>query len=93
MAQAGIFEDLQRKIDEDTAIKDVSLKTSRSEARIFSDMIPQQLRDIVQALEKQGQLPSIGWISSHDGLRLKMKNRSNDPIDPLSLALYTFSTA
>ncbi|RMZ31137.1 hypothetical protein D0859_04751 [Hortaea werneckii] len=48
MIQSGIFEDLQRKIDEDTAVKDVSRPPSAASSA---------LRDIVQALEKQ--VPSL----------------------------------
>jgi len=54
MIQGGIFEDLQKKIDEDTRIKDVrGLRQISSHAK-FDQHQRQALRDIVQTLEKQG---------------------------------------
>lgn len=56
MLQTGIFEDLQRKIDEDTAIKDVSGQFPSASKNFKFQHTFQQLRDIVQKLEKQGML-------------------------------------
>lgn len=51
--QTAIFEDLQRKIDEDSTIKDVS-NCEHSDTNAYNG---QTLRDIVQTLEKQGKMP------------------------------------
>ena len=52
MMQTAIFEDLQSKIDEDTAIKDVGHLLMLCDALLTSG---QKLRDIVSTLEKQGK--------------------------------------
>ena len=53
MMQTGIFEDLQRKIDDDTAVKDVRHQAISRKYEQTNTLV-QALRDIVQSLEKQG---------------------------------------
>lgn len=52
MIQPGIFEDLQKKIDDDTAIKDVCFPIEKT--RPMTDGDKQALREFAQALEKTG---------------------------------------
>lgn len=56
MLDTSIFDDLQKKIDEDVAVKDVSFPNQSLEVTPTDRANPpiQALRDIVQTLEKQG---------------------------------------
>jgi hypothetical protein len=52
----AIFQDLQARVDEDTAVRDVrSLSRPRSGTREHALTTRQELKDIIQALEKQSK--------------------------------------
>lgn len=54
MIDPAIFEDLQTKVDEDTAVRDVSAQiAAKRSARDSVLTTRQELKDIIQALEKQ----------------------------------------
>jgi hypothetical protein len=54
MVDPAIFEDLQARVDEDTAIRDVSALPSIPHGIILIGA--QEMRDIIQTLEKQSKL-------------------------------------